>query len=228
MPACGVEHHGGAVAGLTREPLLEEVERVLRLRARDPEVVGGAAVEAHREHDDDGRRDQPRTDEPPVVARRRAAPTGRVVPTLSPLRRLRDPAPVPVSVGRRRSSGLDAALPGRWGCARGVGRATMASVGPVEFVTAARPGPGLPRRAPGPPRRRRRGRPTAPGGAGPVPPGRRHRRRRRRRPPRRAIGVGACARSTSTSSNGPGTTTASSWRRSAAAPGRGGPSAAPG
>ena len=48
----GLEHDDRVVAGTGREVLLEEVERLLRLRAGDAEVVAELAVEAGGERDD--------------------------------------------------------------------------------------------------------------------------------------------------------------------------------
>ena len=62
-----VEHDGGGGARLTREPRLEQVERLLRLRARDLEGVVGLAVEGDRDDDAEHGGHEPGTDEPPVV-----------------------------------------------------------------------------------------------------------------------------------------------------------------
>ncbi len=65
-----LEHDERAVARGGGEVLLEEVERGLRLRVGDAEVVAVLAVERSREHQDRDRGDDPHADEPPAVPNR--------------------------------------------------------------------------------------------------------------------------------------------------------------
>ena len=69
-PGVGLEHDECVVAGVAREVVLEEVERLLRLGVRDAEVVAELPVEGARERDDRDRHDDPHAEEPPTMAHR--------------------------------------------------------------------------------------------------------------------------------------------------------------
>src|SRR4051812_3816043 len=64
----GVQHEARARSGLRREPLFEDVRRVLRLDTRNGEVVTERSADAALQRKDDERGHKPHTEHPERVA----------------------------------------------------------------------------------------------------------------------------------------------------------------
>jgi hypothetical protein len=72
--AVRLEDDSGRFAGLRRESILEQVERFLRIGARDRKVVVELTLEAERDCAEDDQEGDPAAEHFPAIADREAAP----------------------------------------------------------------------------------------------------------------------------------------------------------